>query len=351
MITKQEELLENYFADMRIKQLDISILGGLGAWDTENNLSPAYYSIIKSMIIRFNDSCKNIDYISYKQIIEFLTAEKERVTYKTFYVHLQAFKKILFSQPVLQIMDKDNFEFFKAIFDVALKINQFVNYELLREKVANEPAIPLNQNQINTIINQSSLRTALLFEFLIRSGARVNQLVKIKKKSIVPHPEEPDIILIEIPVKKGVSRSVVMPDNFIRSIFKDFNEDNEFLFHPATSLSLAHHQEQFSARQAEPMKRSYIYREIKHCSDLLDEFNMSDHPIKPGNILASFIKILSDNGFDDNVICNYLEKGVAAFNSVEAARSILKCFDFINTNTNSQVSTRHRKEKLQGEKR
>ena len=348
---KQQELIETYFADMRIKQFDIGILGSLGAWDTENNLSPAYYSIIKSMIIRFNDSCKNIDYISYKQIIEFLSAEKKRVTYKTFYVHLQAFKKILFSQPALQIMDKDNFEFFKAMFDVALKINQFVDYKLLREKEAYEPANPLNQNQINTIINHSSLRTALLFEFLVRTGARVNQLVKIKKTDVEYPSEIDNVAIIRIPIKNNVTRSVFLPGTLIETIHSVFKDDNIYLFHPIISLSRAHHPTKLPDIQSVPIKRSYVYREIKRSSSFLDEFDESDRPLKPDNILASFIKILNDNGFDDNVICNYLEKGMAAFNSMEAVRTILKCFDFINSNTNSRVSSGNRKEKLQGEKR
>lgn len=330
MISKYNELLENYFSEVRIKRFDEHILNDIGTWSSGKRLSPLYYGILKRVFSRFNESCKKIDFITYDHVIDFLRSEKKRVSFKTFYAHIQAFKKLLFGQPSMQKLASDDLELFKKIFEVALKKHGFVDYELLKEKSPEEPAVPLSREQIKRILTHSSRRTSLIFEFLLRSGARVNQVVKIKRQDVIPHSNEHDIQLVEIPVQKSFTRTVVMPDNFMRNFLYEFNEDNDFLFHPTTSLSSAHHKEQISDRDSEPMKRSYVYREIKRCSDMVDEFDTDDNPIKPDNILASFIKILSDNGFDENVICDYLEKGVAAFNSIKAAESILKCFKFIN---------------------
>ena len=333
MITKHTDLLDEYFSEVRIKKFNEGILNDIRAWSSGRKLSPLYFGILKKMISRFNDSCENIDIVTYNHVIDFLRSEKKRVSFKTFYAHVQAFKKLLFTQPSIKDLDPDDLELFKKIFEIALKKNGFVDYELLKEKSPEEPANPLTKDQIDRILTRSSRRTSLIFEFLLRTGSRINQIVKIRKKHVMPHPEHTDIVTVDIPVKKEITRTVVLPDLFVKNILHEFNEDNDFLFHPNTSLSSAHHQVQFSPKHSEPMKRTYVYREIKRCGDLVDEFDMSDHPIKPDNILASFIKILKDNGFDENTICDYLEKGVAVDN-IGLARSIIRCFNFINQNNN-----------------
>ena len=204
-----------------------TLISGLGITRLDNlkteSFSPSYTRIMNKIAEdlneKINDKIQSEEGVLNSNIIHnyVFDLSSKKFSQKTLYVWLNALKSVVMkTNEVKYLSDKS-----KKVIEIELDDICYSSGLFSMDKVrkSTRKPKPLTRADITSIIENSSGRTALLVDFLIRTACPGRRLVQIMNDDI---RTDGDLCHITIPVRKDHTRTAVVPTDLIHDINQKF---------------------------------------------------------------------------------------------------------------------------------
>lgn len=196
----------------------------------EGSFSPSYTRIMnqiaKALNKKISDKALSKEGVLTGDILRSYVDDLSNKSFsqKTLYVWLNALKALIMHTPeVSSLSDKGRKVIEIELDDICYKKDMF---EMEKVQHSTRMVRPLTHQDIISIITNTSKRTGLLVEFLIRTACPGRRLVQLMNDDI---QTDGDLSYLTIPVKNDHTRTVVVPTKLIAKINRAYTH-KELLF-------------------------------------------------------------------------------------------------------------------------